>query len=520
MTAAALFVITTTSLSISLAVQVTRARREAQTSDKVSNFLVSLFETFRPDQTQGRSYSAKDILDRGTERLPAELAGQPLVEARLFNILGTTYRELGVLDRAESTLTRAHEISSKLLGSDTREAAEPLLTLAEIASDKGEFEKAEKLYRQALHTYTRADGPRSEKAVRAMNGMGEVRRMLGDLQGAKKLYLEVIAISNETKGPKDWQTLSAKNDLAAVLANQGDYQAAETVARENLAAEIDVLGPNHPSVALTLNFLAYVLGRTAHFAEAEKTLKQAFGILQKADGLEHPAISLSLSDMSGLARELGHYEEAEKLGEEALAMSLKLTGGRSLGTAACQGQLGLTMLARRNFKRSRELLQAALATRFALGNPDNPELGDNYDRVGLLDLEVRDLAQAHLNILKGLEIRERFYGSKDENVARSLIHLARVLAAEGDQKGAEQRYRRATEIASAKFQEGHTITADGLLGLGTALMSQGRWTEAKTSLTKSLEIRRRLLPPEHPHIAESAAALAKCVRLTAQVPGR
>lgn len=513
---AALFVLTTTVLSISLAIQVTRAQREAQTADKVSNFLVSLVETLRPDQTQGRGNSAKDILDRGAERIPAELAGQPLVEARLFNILGTTYRELGVLDRAASTLTQAHEISSRMHGPDSREAAESLLTLAEIASDKGEFENAEKLFQQVLRTYTRLDGPRSEKTIRAMNGIGEVRRMLGDLHGAEKLYREVIVICAETKGPGDWQTLSAKNDLAAVLANEGDYSGAEAVARENVAAEIDVLGANHPSVALTLNLLAYVLGRTARFAEAERALKQALDILQRVDGPEHPAISLNLSDMSGLARELGHYKEADKLGNEALSMSLKLTGGRSLGTAAVQGQLGLTMLAEKKFDQASELLQAALATRLALGNPDNPELGDNYDRVGLLNLAVNDLSAAHLNIQRGLEIREKFYGGKDENVAKSLIHMARVFAAEGNYKAAEQRYRRATEIANVKFPGGHTITADALLGLGTTLMSQGRIRDAELSLTQSLEIRRKLLPPEHPDVAESASVLAKCLKATRQ----
>jgi hypothetical protein len=44
--------------------------------------------------------------------------------------------------------------------------------------------------------------------------------------------------------------------------------------------------------------------------------------------------------------------------------------------------------------------------------------------------------------------------------------MARVLAAEGNYPSAERRYRQAIAIADANFKSGHTVTADGLFGLG------------------------------------------------------
>jgi eukaryotic-like serine/threonine-protein kinase len=517
--AAALFAVTTTALSIGLALEIHRARLEAATANRMSDFLVSLFEGFSPDRMQGRSANVRDILDRGAERIPAELAGQPLVEARLFNILGTTYRELGVFDRADALLNQAQTIRSRVLGPNSREAAESLLIRATIASDRGEFDRAGQFYEKVLTTFTNLDGPKSEKAIQAIEGLGEVRRMLGDLDGAKRRYLEVIALYTETDGPTHVRTLSAKNDLIAVLANQGDYSAAEVLARENLAAEKAALGPNHPNVPLTLNLLAFVLGRSARFAEAEATLREGLEILRKVYGTEHPAIALSVTDLSALARELGHYIEAQRLGEEALAMSVRLSGPRSLGTANCQGQLGLTELAMGNLARARELLLAALATRAALGNPNNPDLGDNYDRVGLVELAMNDLPAAHRNIARGLQIRLNVYGTGNENVVRSMNHMARVFANEGNYGAAEKLYREAIAIGDAKFKEGHTTTADALLGLGTALMAERRPLEAKTPLTRTVEMRRRLLPPEHPANAEAAAALARCNLAIQTAPG-
>ena len=86
-------------------------------------------------------------------------------------------------------------------------------------------------------------------------------------------------------------------------------------------------------------------------------------------------------------------------------MAMKTEGPHSLGTAAYQGQLGLTMLAKRALGRARELLAASLATRLALGNPNNPELADNFDRMGQLELAAKNLGRAEQDIQRGLEIR-------------------------------------------------------------------------------------------------------------------
>lgn len=514
--AAALFVITTTVLSIGMAVQASRAKQQAQMADHVSRFLGSLFENLRPDQAQGRVLSARDILDIGAKRVPMELAREPLAEARLLNILGTTYHELGVLDLSESLLTKAYEIERRVLGTDSLDAAGSLETLAEVASDRGELDRANADLELALAIFIRNKGRDSAEVAKVLNDMGELRWTMGDLKRAKEEFLQAIAISRQVNGPKDVQTLNPVNDLAAVLADQGDYTAAESSARDALATEMRVMGPNAPIVALSLSNLSFVLGQTARFPEAEATLTRALALRRKVDGAEHPAIALSLSDMGGLERELGHYQQAEALGKQALAMATKLEGVRSLDTTACQGQLGLTMLANGNLSQARQLLEASLATRLALGNPNNPELGDNYDRVGLLELASKNLTAARADFELGLAIRERSYGHENDNVASSLNHLGEVLAAQGNYTAAKEEFRKGIRIASLKFKGPHTITAEGLFGLGTTLLSEGRMGEAKSPLAEALAMRQRLLPAQHPDVLRSAAAVARCGELMAR----
>jgi len=51
-------------LTNNLAIQAKRARHEAQSADAVSHFLVGLFEFTKPDAIQGRSVTAREMLDQ------------------------------------------------------------------------------------------------------------------------------------------------------------------------------------------------------------------------------------------------------------------------------------------------------------------------------------------------------------------------------------------------------------------------------------------------------------------------
>lgn len=516
--AAVLVAVTISALSIGLAGQAARAKQEAQTADQIATFLGGLFQNLSPDKPYARSSSMRDILDAGAKRVSSELSSQPLTEARLLNILGSTYHELGALDRADALLTQGLAIRTKVLGPNSEEVAESLEKVAQNASDRGNFDRATKADEKALAIYTRLKGRNSAQVAQILNDIGEQRWMLGDLEGAKQRFYEAIAISSAVKGQTDVQTLNTKNDLAAVLANQGDYEAAEPLARDVLATEVRLMGENNPTVALSLGNLAFILTQTAHFVEAEGLARRCLELRQKVDGQDHPTVALAFTDLGALARELGNYHDAQRFGERSLRMATMLEGPHSLGTAASQGQLGLTMLAKRDFVRARELLESSLATRLALGNPDNPDLGDNYDRVGLLDLEVNNLSAASSNIERGLQIRQKYFGRENANVARSLNHLARVRAAVGDYSTAESTYREAIALARRKFKAAHTITAEGLFGLGEVLMNEGRIKEAKAALRESLALRRNLLPPTHPDIKASTVMLQKCETLTGQTP--
>ena len=46
-----------------------RTRQEAATADKVSEFLVELFEVSDPSEARGNTITAREVLDRGVEQI-------------------------------------------------------------------------------------------------------------------------------------------------------------------------------------------------------------------------------------------------------------------------------------------------------------------------------------------------------------------------------------------------------------------------------------------------------------------
>ncbi len=56
---------------------------------------------------RGNSVTAREMLDRGAERIRGDLAEDPLVQAQLMRTMGEVYREMGLFAQAQPLLEQA-----------------------------------------------------------------------------------------------------------------------------------------------------------------------------------------------------------------------------------------------------------------------------------------------------------------------------------------------------------------------------------------------------------------------------
>src|SRR5215831_1663276 len=111
-----LFAVSLASFSIRMAVLAQRADRERLKAERAATFLADMFRAATPQEARGRTITARELLDRGSERVDKELAGEPEVQASLLYSIADDYSRLGLYDRARELAERSYTIRKQVLG--------------------------------------------------------------------------------------------------------------------------------------------------------------------------------------------------------------------------------------------------------------------------------------------------------------------------------------------------------------------------------------------------------------------
>jgi len=507
-TAASVFLVTVIGLSISLAVQRDRSRREAASAEAVSQYLVSLFDFTQPNATQGRTVSARDILDQGTERLNKEWHGNAAVKARLLNTLGTVYYRLGALDRGISLLSEAESLYFNAAGLDSLELAQTATNLGDILETKGEYDGAMKQYIAALDIYERKKGHNSVEVADELDGIGSLHWASGDYKGAENLRKESISIFTRLLGPEAKETLFAKGNLEVVLATEGNYREAEPLAREILRERTRILGPYNSHTNISAENLSFILMKTARYDEAKPVIDQTLAVARKLFGEEHPDVGAALVDLGGWNLEMGHFEIARSLIEQGLAIAIRTAGPQSSDAAFDQDELAHVLITMGDPEAARPWAEKALATRLAAHPPSLPKLSQSYDHLGLINLAQANLPAARQQIEYALELRQKAFAVENDWIALSYNHLGAVLLAQHDFTGAQEAYAHALRIARNNFGEiPHPIAAEALYGSGSVLLMRHNSEAASSALNEALHMQQRLYVAGHPALRDTTRAI-------------
>ena len=119
--------------------QKSRALAEADKATKVSGFLVGLFEASDPfglgvgahyiPRSTGETLTANQILDRGAEKIAHEKDMPPLTRAMMLDRIGSVYRSVGQMERAEPMIRESPALKRSRIGRIclSAKSAKPLL---------------------------------------------------------------------------------------------------------------------------------------------------------------------------------------------------------------------------------------------------------------------------------------------------------------------------------------------------------------------------------------------------------
>jgi serine/threonine-protein kinase len=465
---AALAVLLVAAFSANTYFQSVRLRRERDKAEQVSAFLVKFFDVADPATSGGRDVTAREMLDRGVERVRSDLRDEPEVQATLLDTLGNVDKSLGRYKEAEGLLRDALAIRRRVLGRHT-DVAKTTANLGVLLWRKGDYAEAESLLRESLDLY-RSLNPRNHRDISIiLTNLASVMADRDETAGAEALYREAVTVRRRLGIENDTQLPNMVENVAIIVAERGAYAEAEPLYREALALKRRGFGDTHPSTARSMVEVGSFLVKTGAYAEAERLYRDALPILRRSYGDKHRWVAHAMGELAALLGGKGDYGAAEELAREALAMEREVL---PKGHSALAGTLAV--------------LARILADK---GDP----------------------AAAEPLLREGLAIAEAALDAEHTEVAELRSELGRVLRDRGRLGEAEESYRQALGVERAKLAAGHPTTAWTVSHLGALLLEKEGPAGAEPLLREALAAQRAALPEGHPDRAETESVLGACL---------
>lgn len=524
------------------------ARQEAQKAARISDFLLSLFSTSDPDQAQGASVTARELLDQGAARIDRDLAGEPAVQAAMQDVMGGAYLGLGLYERSERLLGNALRTRVSLYGPVHADVLQTSSRIAQLKSSAGNFEESERMFREALELgrmvhgedsvsaamlltglanavyeqgqqqearsyYEEAmamharlsPGPSLEKAV-TLHGYGWLLTNMAEFGQAESVLRESVAMLRETGGAYHPEVAAAMNHLTFVLMDSGQWDAAETNMREGLALTTRIYGDEHPGVSADLFTLGTILEKKGQYKEAESLYRQGLAIDSKLLGPEHPYIASDKNNLAGVLKSQGKYAEAVTLYEESLALNQHLFGNEHPETATNMSNLGLTYLQLGEFDAARELFIEATRIRTEVLGPEHPATLSSKNIYAIYLRLVKDYDAARIAFEESLQSRRRVLGGSHTATINTLLGLGELLLEMQMPADAAEKISAARVVVEADLDEVHPIRIRTDLA-SAALAGQAGDTAAAIELYESaLARQRKVLLADDPRLARTLIA--------------
>lgn len=395
-----------------------QAQREAAAAEQASQFLVGLFEGADPAQSGVADIGARELVDRGRDRVARELAGQPALLARMQGVLGQVYQQMGrpgeslpLLEaalaaeqqlprsgprreeaalqarvamalanadeprRAEGPARRAVELlqpwAAVASAGDAAGVADALLlanaadTLGFVLTQLARYDDAAAHLGQALALRRRHLGPAHPQLAVTLHHLGMLHTARGALEEGERWFRDALVMKRALLRTNHPSVMNSLQTLAANLSRQGRPDEAEALLRELLVQREALFGRHSSDVQITLNELGNVLQDGGRTDEAVARYRQALEVGEQVHGAEHIALAATINNL-GTALEDAEQPEAEALLRRSLALRRARLPAGDLAIARAEHNLARWLLREGRAGLARPLAEAALAARTAL----------------------------------------------------------------------------------------------------------------------------------------------------------
>ena len=306
------------------------AKKEAQTSAAVQQFITDIFETNSRNQAnplKARETTARQLLDIGAQKIESDLHDAPAAKAKILGILAELDYSLGLEDQSVALHEKRVAVVKALYGANDPKVAD---ALCDMASSMGPSRSANKREAVLLEAKRILDSHHDfSSPVR-----GNLLRMLSSLYRSTDRQK---ALDFASQAVAFYRALPPSHELAEALSGQGA-----------------------------------IYGYSSETGKAEAVFAEAVAISRRFVGAHDPALPQYAAYLGEAQRTLMRYEAAGESFELAVRSARALNGDEHVDTAETEARLGQFLSLTSQHAEALRHLKRSLDVCLKLKGPDDP----------------------------------------------------------------------------------------------------------------------------------------------------
>ncbi|MEQ8766320.1 MAG: tetratricopeptide repeat protein [Planctomycetota bacterium] len=487
-----------------------QAEDELETALVVTDFLVDTLKSAKPHE-KGAEVTVRQVLDAAEPSLEARFRNRPLVEARLREAIGSTYRELAEPGVARTYLERARDLYDQEYGPGSLSALRARFDLARVTFDEGDreggFAQLEELMKEALEIGVSQDLYREMELQRASD-----LRVFDRFDESEKIYRRLLAERTREVGEKDPAVAAIRRQLGSLLANSGNFEEGLPMLERSVADLADYYGESHANTSRALYALAVTQRVMGKHDEAIENLLEIVATHQRLYGDRHQVTARSRLALADVYHELGRWPEAEELAQEALSTFESIAGPDHQFVGEALRELGVFQFSQGKYDDARKTQERALAIYRSTSGVTRRQLAVLLSDLGLTFARSGDLDRAAPLQLEGFEEAEVAFGETHPTTMTLLENLASTIFRQKDYGRAAEMLERVLAGRIASLGEDHPAISRTIFNTAAVSRGAGQLERAAELFEEAFERFRSELGDEHPNVMSALESMIAVAR--------
>lgn len=474
------------------------ARREAQTSKQVADFLVDLFHASSPGGSDD-SLTVRTLLDAGVRRLEADPPADPRVRARLLGAISDSYLNLEFYDEGIRLTKEALAAAETARPRDDVEVARYVDKMANAFSMAGQPDSIPPLVERAIALLSATPGGDPDLLAMCLYRKARYRLDRGALAETDSLLDRAIAIQEALPEPDPGRLNRMYGTRADLASWQYAFEAALIDYRR--ALELSIRANEQMRTAGFHRALASTFIGLGEGDSALAHARTAVAMSRKLYAPEHGRLVESLSGLAEVTHFLGRFPEAIAAQQEVIRI---LRGKEMRGD---QLPFALAMLG--SFHHSAGQLDSAIARtteaidlyRTILG-PGHFRVGEASANLARYELEANRPAVADtlfrraVALFDAIDERSILSPLARQDYGNLCLDLGRLAEA-------ESLFARAEAALDSTNAAMRPYVGDNLIGRARLRARQERHAEAESLVAAGMWMRHENLAGADPNLMDS-----------------